>query len=247
MQSKNEMSCHLKVQKMLYTLYEHPAICNIIFDPLKLLELDIVQVCKNGYIKPCDGFIEIYYTPENYKRYKKEFDNEFKEYTEEELKREKKLIRVGVPYKKIFGYSWKPDHIEYWGELNFVIYVGKDLKKWRENYRWHHFFGASASGQTFEEMIVKLGRQFLKYYGKFTKEDFYTPEEKKNHENEWPFLDSKPIKGSSYRRMVSNPSYKRIEASDINRRWVKWLSGTAYGKKQWGETLKDILSGKDII
>lgn len=243
---KKEISNHLKARNMLYALSEHPAICSIIFNPLGQMNIDIELVCKNGYIKPLKGLLKIYYTPENYKKYKKEFDKEFKKYTEDELEKEKKLIQTDVSYKKIFGYSWKPDHIEYWGELNFEMFVGKDLKKWHDNHRWRSFSGVSASGRTFEEMIVKLGSKFFKTHGKFIEEDFYTTEEKKNHNKERPFYIKKE-KRCTYYKMIPNLRYKRIEISDINRRWVKWFSDTSYGKKQWGDTLKDILSGKDII
>lgn len=249
-QSKAEINKHLKVRKTLWDLSLHPALPDVIPGGLlSLIELDISLVCRNGYTEPFkDGCLEIFYTRENYEKYKEEFDKEFKEYAPEELKREKPLIRADVPYKKIYGYSWKADHIEYWGDICFMIFTGKDMNLWPDIKLWQHFSGVSAAGRTFEEMIVNLGKKFFKTFGNFTSDDFLTPAEKTNHKKE-QFFFFVPIKHKKYKasRMVSNPKYKRINSSEINRRWVKWFSKTPYGKKQWGETFQDVLAGKSSL
>jgi hypothetical protein len=245
-QPKEYMNRHLKAGKMLWKLSQHPALSDAVFNLLQLMTIDIVQVCKNGYTKPDrNGCLDIRYTPDNYKKYQKEFDTEFKEYSKEELEREKLLIRADIPYKKIYGYSWKPDHIEYWGELCFVAYIGKDLKLWHDPRNWQRFSAVEASGRTFEEMVVKLGQKFFRAHGKFTEEDFLTDAEKKNHREQEIFFSKAVRDGKAY-QMIPNPKYKTIYASEINRRWVKWFAGTAYGKKRWEETLSDILAGKAV-
>lgn len=74
-------------------------------------------------------------------------------------------------------------------------------------------------------------------------EDFLTPTEKKNHEKNFESF----TKAINERRsqIIPNPKYKRVEESEINRRWVKWFSKTEYGKKNWNRTLKDIMAGKN--
>ena len=239
-QSKAEMQRHLKARDMIYDLSCHPALPDSVFTLFQLMTIEIVQVCKHGHVKPMKGCLEIRNTPKNYKKYKEEFDKEFKEYTPEELDREYALIHARVPYKKIYGEPWKPDHIEYWGEISFCVFIGKDYKKWHDQTCWDAYAGIETGGRSFEEMIIKLGRKFFKTFGKFNDEDFLTAEEKENHQKEGCFL-TKPIKkrGSflgSY--LLSNPKYKQVYASEINRRWAKWYFKTEDCKKKWGTSFK---------
>ena len=241
-----EMTKHLKARETLYNLSLHPAIPDVIPGGLlSLIDIDISLVCKNGYTEPFrDGCIEIHFTLKNYKKYKEEFDKEFKEYTSEELKREKVHIRVDVPYKKVYGYPWKANHIEYWGEICFMLFSGKIFKIWHHSKDWQRCSGVSASGRTFEEMVVNLGEKFFKKFGKFTNDDFLTKAEKRNYKKEPPFffvpVEHKKHKAS---RMVSNPKHKTIYVSEINRRWALWFSKTPFGKKHWDETIRDAIAG----
>jgi hypothetical protein len=245
-QPKYVMDRHLKARDTLFDLAQHPALANA-NSVLDFMYIDIAQVCRNGHDEPYrKGCIEIRYTPENYKKYKAEFDAEFKEYSPEELKREKLLIRVDVPYEKVYGYPWEADHIEYWGELDIVIFTGKNMNLWHEFQNWQRFAGVSATGRTFEEMIVNLGKKFFKTHGKFEDEDFLTEAEKKNHRKEEPFFFV-PIENKNFKatKLVSNPKHKTIYASEINRRWVRWFAKTAYAKERFGSsTWRDILAGK---
>lgn len=246
--TKLEIQKHLRAQKTMYELAGHPALSDsAVFSLLELMAIDIALVCKQGHIEPYrQGCIDVRYTQANYKKYKEEFDKEFRDYTPEELKKEKVLIWADVPYKKVYGEEWKPDHIEYWGELSFVAFIGKNFKVWHDRHKWTHFVGVSASGRTFEEMIVNLGKRFFNSFGKFNTEDFMTQAEKKNHENEKVFF-SKPCKDyPKCSELISNPKYKKILASDINRRWVKWYNKNKVSKEQWGTTFNDILAGKEV-
>jgi hypothetical protein len=241
-QTKKEMQKHLEARKTIYDLSCHPALPDPVFTVQQLMCLDIAQVCKHGYTEPIKGCLDIRNTPQNYKRFKKEFDNEFKEYTPAELDLERGLIRVKIPYETIYGKKWKPDHIEYWGELSFCVFIGKDYKKWIELSNWERYAGISATGKTWEETITKLGRKFFKAYGKFNEENFLTPTEKKNHKKEFIFL-TKPAKKQGCRGsyLIHNPKHILIHASEINRRWLKWFAKTEEGKEKWN-SFKDILT-----
>ena len=245
-QSKADMQRHLKARDTIYQLSSHPALADPFFTLFGLITIDIEQVCKHGHIRPMKGCIQISNTPQNYKKYKKEFDKEFKEYTKEELDLEGKLIRADVPYEKVYGEPWAPDHVEYWGDLTFCVFLGKNFKNWHERSCWERYAGTTASGRSFEDMMIKLGRNFFKTYGKFTDEDFLTPEEKENHTKEKIFF-FRPIKKRGRfktSRLVRNRKYKRVETSEINRRWLKWYAMTE-DSKRWGSSIEEILSGKN--
>ena len=243
--SKAEMQRHLKARDTIYQLSCHPALPDSVFTLFRLITIDIVQVCKHGHMEPMKGCLEIFNTPQNRKKYKEEFEKEFKEYTTKELKREYALIRASVPYKKIYGESWKPDHIEYWGDLLFCVFIGKDFKKWHDHTCWDMYAGVETGGRSFEEMMINLGREFFKTFGKFNTEDFLTPEEKENHKKEKSFI-LKPAKRGPYSGsyLLRNSKHKQILAPEINRRWLKWYAKTEDCKKKWG-TFKNILAGKD--
>jgi hypothetical protein len=241
-QNLSEMNKHLKARDTLCDLSDHPALSlDTVYTPFQLLCVDIVQVCKRGYTEPRKGFLELFYTPKNYNLYKEEFDREFKDYTEEELKDNKGLIQTSVSYKKMYGEEWKPDHIEYWSELNFTVYMDKDLDKWFNRDNWGHFAGTETGGRSFEEMIINTGKEFFKVFGKFNEDDFLTKAEKKNHEKNQLFLTKDSKKGS---RLIHNPKYTRVEASEINRRWLKWFIKTDYAKDRWESTFNEVLTGK---
>jgi hypothetical protein len=245
-QSKADMQRHLKARDTIYQLSSHPALADPFFTLFGLITIDIEQVCKHGHIRPMKGCIQISNTPQNYKKYKKEFDKEFKEYTKEELDLEGKLIRADVPYEKVYGEPWAPDHVEYWGDLTFCVFLGKNFKNWHERSCWERYAGTTASGRSFEDMIIKLGRNFFKTYGKFTEEDFLTSEEKENHTKEKIFF-FRPIKKRGRfktSRLVRNRKYKRVETSEINRRWLKWYA-TTEDSKRWGSSIENTLSGKN--
>lgn len=240
------MNLHLQARDILYDLDNHPAIGSPMFTVLQLLTLDISDVDKRGMTKPHKGEISIRYTPQNYRKFKKEFDEEYKEYTAEELKAQKLLIPVYVPYEVVYGEPWKSDHIEYWGELPFVVYKNNNPKNWYDRKHWDTCEGVSTAGRTFEEMIVKLGRKYKRLFGDFDSYDFLTDKEKQNHQKEDPFIvDTKrKIKGDTY--TITNPKYIHVLPSTLNLRWAKWFSKTAYGKKNWSATLKEALKNSEF-
>lgn len=235
---------HLEAQKALWFMEGHPAIGSPLSSFFDLFDLSINMVCKRGYTDFRKGGVQVFWSKENYKKFKKEFDIEFKSYSPEELKL-KSLISIDVPYKTLYGEEWAPDHIEYWGEVSFVAFMGKDFNPKEEIDRrnWQHLSGVEASSPTFEGLIIKIEKEFKKIFGDFSGDDFYTPKEKKNNKGQKLFIDGEKV--ANGRIMHRNPKYIHLSAGELNRRWWKWFSKTAYCKKQWSQVAKDILAGKD--
>jgi hypothetical protein len=210
----------LKARDMLSKLRDHPAL-NSPFDSFaSLFYFDIVEVCKRGRL---EGDVYVWYSEENYEKYKEYFDMEFKEYTENELKVERDLIRIEVPYEEYFGDIWEFNKTEYWGEISFITFVGKVGE---ENYiysDWERCQGIEVSGDSFEDLITNLGDKFFEYFGYFEEDFFLTKEEKENHKNVTPFN----LEGSS----ILNKDYIFVKDSEINSRWFKRFLCTDYGKK----------------
>jgi len=233
---------HLKARETLWFMDCHPALGSPIFDLFSLLNIQISQVCKRGMIEPIKGNVEVYWNRENYKKFKEKFDQEFKRCDADELKR-KPLISIDVPYKILYGEAWAPDHIEYWGDLSFVAFTGTKFNAEADFSKWQRLSGIEASGRSFEDLIVKSGEKFKKIFGNFSKDDFHTAREIKNNKNLRLFIFKEETKTGS-RVMIRNPKYLRVSSAELNRRWWKWFSKTAYCKKNWSETAKLILAGK---
>jgi hypothetical protein len=229
---------HLKAQSMLWFFYCHPALESPIHGPFELLSIEISNVCKNGYTNPMKGMVNLYYTPERYKKFKAEFDKEFKECSEFELKC-KSLISIDIPYEKLYGEKWCSDHIEYWGSLSPLIFLGKDFKDQYNYKKWQRYSGVEAKGSNFEELIINLGTKFKKIFGDYNKDDFLTPKETKNNKGKPPFI-FKEVKDSKIVGRISkkNPEYINLSESEINRRWLMWFSKTPYCKKNWPKIIE---------
>jgi hypothetical protein len=231
---------HIEAQKMLWFFYCHPALECPIYDPFGLLSIGIDNVCKNGYTNPTKGMVSLYYTPERYKKFKVEFDKEFKECSELELKY-KPLISISISYEKLYGEKWHPDHIEYWGSLSPIIFLGKDFKDQYNYKKWQRYSGVEANGSNFEELIINLGTKFKKIFGDYNRDDFLTPKEIKNNKGKMPFIFEE-VKDRKLIGRISkkNPEYISLSTSEINRRWLVWFSKTSYCKKNWPAIMKDV-------
>jgi hypothetical protein len=238
----SKFSLHLKARDAMWFLESHPALENPIFNLLSLLDIQINLVCKRGYTEPVNGKVQVYWSKKYYKRFKKEFDLEFKEYSPEELKL-KPLISIDIPYKDFYGEPWTPCRIEYWGDLSIVAFLGKEFKDETNRAKWWKLSGVEACGESFEEMMANAAKEFKKIYGNFTKEHFITAAEKKHNKGKKLFLFVRTTPTGSV--MKRNPKYIHVSSAEINRRWWKWFSKTAYCKKNWSDTAKAILAGKD--
>jgi hypothetical protein len=223
-------------------LSEHPAAPSIIYSFNQLIWFSLQEVCINGFsswVKK-DG-VSVYYTPSNYKKYKSEFDKELKEYKEDDLY--KKLVRVHIPYERIYNKKWSVDHVEYWGEMSFCIFTGKDFSKYHDIKEWQCCSGPECSALSYEEMVIKSCKMFFKYYGNKLNDDFLTLEEKENHKKYHPFKFDRLTKDGKGHYMDRNKDYIEVNCAELNRRWLKWFITTPYGKKHWSnsfdEQLKD--------
>jgi hypothetical protein len=216
----------LKAGDMLNKLRNHPAL-NSPFDSFaSLFYFDIVEICKRGRV---EGDICLWYNAENYIRFKKYFDDEFKEYTDDQLKIERYLIRINVPYEEYFGEIWEFNKTEYWGEISFLKFIGKIEEKNYSQDDWERHHGVEVFGDSFEDLIINLGNEFFNYFGYFEEDFFLTDEERENHHNILPFnLGSNNI---------LNKDYIFVKDSDINSRWFKWFLGTDYGKKYYNNDI----------
>jgi hypothetical protein len=223
----------LKAREALNFLECHPAMNDNIWPVIPWFSIQ--TVCKRGYCESAKRGVRVYRDSKDAPRFKKEFDEELKEFNEAEIKQQGALISIDVPYKKLFGEEWKFDHVEYWGELTFYMFSGKPTgKRWFDRANWQGYCGVEAGGRTFEEMIVKITEKFKKAYGDFDKQDFLTKEEKENNKNKSPF-DFKPFvkDGIRYSRMLSNKEYKHVNDAELNLRWQKWFKTTENYKKNW--------------
>jgi len=229
-----------KFNKAIDFLTQHPA-CGggHVFNLHDQLWYCAMEVCKRGYSHLHDGMIDLRYNAENYKKYKALFDEELKD--EPEIM---EFVRVSVPYKEHYGEPWKFDHVEYWGEMTFTMFMGKNFRRFHDPRYWEKCSGVEASGRSFEEMVINIAKDFKKVFGDFNSEDFLTKEEKENHKKERPFFFVKSKEHPKCSTMKNNKKYKRIDDSEINRRWVKWFAGTPYAKKNWESLCAEIISGK---
>ena len=229
-----------KMNKAKDFLEQHPALGGgSVFSIHDNLWYSAQKVCKRGFCELRDGEIDVRYSPENYKRYKELFDIELKE--EPEIK---EFCRITVPYKDHFGEPWKFDHVEYWGEMSFVMFQGMDYSKYFDPLKWGRYAGIETSGRSFEELIINAAKAFKRTYGNFSEEDFLTEKEKENHAKEWPFFFVPCKDNPKLSRMEDNKKYFRVTDAEINRRWVKWFAKTPYAQKNWKEACKEILAGK---
>lgn len=228
----------IKARNAIYFLSEHPAISPT-FDVFQALTFSINPVCKRSYLESAKSGVTVRLSSKYANRFKKEFDEEIKEakYTEEELKTQRPLISIEVPYKKLFGEDWKFDHIEYWADMVFYQFEGKkdgyiDQKNWQAI----EALRSIPASRTFEEMIVKVATRFKKLYGDFDCEDFLTKREIQNHKKEMAMLvvDKKTMPtGNIVSHMISNPKYIKVTYGEINQRWYKWFQTTDYYKKNF--------------
>jgi hypothetical protein len=235
---------HEKARETIWFLDSHPALGCQVFGIFSLLDVQIEKVDKRGRLEPFKGVEDVFWNKKNYKKFKKEFDEEFKNCSPEELEY-KPLITIQVPYEKIYGEKWSFDHIEYWGELSFTAFPGKKFIGDADIKKWVHLAGVETGGRSFQELIINIGIEFKKKFGNFSGEDFLTAAEKKNNKEEEIFLFKKATANANI--ITRNPKYNHIGPGELNRRWWKWFAKTPLCKKQWGDTAKIILSGKEFI
>jgi hypothetical protein len=238
-------NAHMKARDTIWFLECHPALGGSAFGLFSLLQVQIEKVDKKGRIEPHKGQEDVYWSRENYKKFKEEFDKEFKDCAPDELNR-KSLISIQVPYERVYGEKWTFDHVEYWGELSITAFMGKKFDGGFDPKKWQFLSGIETGGRSFEEMMINIGVQFKRNYGNFSGQDFLTAKEKKNNKNKEMFL-FKDSSTPNTKIMVRNPEYIHVGAAELNRRWWQWFSETPLCKRHWGETTDQILSGKELF
>ena len=257
----------IKCQKAMDFLDGHPALGGYTFDLFDHIVFSIQEVCKRNICKGSKTFYQLYYSDKEAKKdiFKKEFEKEFKEIDDDfnkfakttndkaKLKERKKsdvfdrkIACIYTTYEKVYGEKWEFDHIEYWGEIDFTVFMGKitdNIKIYSDRNNWGNFNGISVGASTFEEMIIKLANGFKKIYGNFNSEDFYTKREIDNNKKESIFSNKKIVDdiGRTMYRMIDNKKYIDVNDAMLNRRWLKWFDKTSYCKKNWDNEFKKIL------
>ena len=232
-----------KFNRALSFLDFHSALAPFVIETTELLSFSLQEVCKRGYNPYSRKKISVYYTPKNYKRFKKLFDKEraeikepenASEKTKELIAIEKELVRIDVPYKDYFGEPWVFDHVEYWAELPFVVFTGSNPSNYQDPREWDRYSGIKFEARSFEELIIKGAQKFKRIFGNWSSEDFLTPKEIKNHKTHDPFIskDDEESQGH-FKRSIHNPKYIEVTPAQLNLRWLKWFSKTDYCKKHW--------------
>jgi hypothetical protein len=205
------------------------------FEFNSLLWYSVQEVCSRGYsMYNKDETLSIHYNEENYKRYKKEFDRELKHYKKDDITRN--LCTVDIPYERHFGEKWKFDHIEWWGEMSFVLFKGKDfINNYFKVEEWERYQGIECSGKSFEQLIINTANKFKEAFGDVSEDAFLSKEEKQNHKKFRPFyfvkLKDKKYKGCS--EMKTNEKYMHINSAMLNLRWKEVFLNSDYCKKNY--------------
>jgi len=151
-----------------------------------------------------------------------------------------------VPYKDYYGYSWKFHKMEYFFGISFQIFNQTAFEKNKrheydyENY-FQKYYGTSFNTDTIEDGYIKIAKWVKENLGDWSRYDFYTPEEIKNHTNNTPFFSipyNKKTNGKLYYKMESNSKWITVYDWQLNLRWAKWLKTTEYWRKTWEKPKK---------
>ena len=223
---------------MLYKLDSHPALPSTIITIPDSIWYSLQEVCKNGYsdyVKQ-EG-IAVWYNPKNYTKYKTLFDAEFKKYDVED----KRFTKINIPYKDYFGVPWEFDRCEYWGETCFYIFRGTDYSKWFDRAQWDSYSGPECSASSYEELVIKLGKLFLKNFGNKKDDDFLTVKEIANHKKYNAFIMDRETSDKKGHYLDPNPKYIKVNQAELNHRWLKEYFHTEHCQKNWKSTVEEIL------
>lgn len=211
-------------------LKSHPAVSPEIFSANICEGIDFWMnpVCKNGYSDYVKhSGVSVYIDSQWGEKYKDLLIKRWEEdgIVDPDMQR---FSSVDIPYEEIFGEPWTFDHVEYWWEITFFVFAGNpyDRTDLYEHKKWQRYAGCykgkEGASETFEDMIINAAKCVKEEYGDFGNwQDFYTPEEIKNHKEERPFGDFKPI-GNGMSEVIFNDRHVQIGRGLINLRWLKW-------------------------
>ena len=219
----NNQDIQKKAVNALAFLRNHPAINpevmgDSIFDGMWF---HMAKCCKRGYCYESRNMTTIWRSSKEASKFKAQFEEEYKD---DDCPKE--LQSITVTYKERFGEAWKFDHVEYWYETTFFIYLGNPYGNFMDHMdykKWGRYGGPMSGANTFEEMIIKCARSIKKAYGNFNLyDDFKTTEEINNHKAT-----------SAFRNLKSNKEHMEVNNGLLNLRWLKWFVETDYCKKNW--------------
>lgn len=196
-----------------------------------------LPLCENEK----DGtVVSIFANSPEAKRFKKEFQKDAEQTKKDEkglprkLRMPKSLQVIYMPYKKVYGKEWKFDHVKYYCEISFCVFLGELTNKLDTHYehKWGRYGGISVKADTFEDLIIECAKEVKEKYGDFSWDSFYTEKEKRNHKKHRPFVFKKS-KYPGCRESIFNPKYINVSDGLKNLRWLKWFIQTPYAKKHW--------------
>jgi hypothetical protein len=203
--------------------------------------------CKRGVSGGPHPISVGYDSPDRNGRWEAEFK---RRYSDKYLKEAPFFSYIYKSYKEVFNEPWVFDHMEYWYEITFHVYMGKlTEEKYFDPKLWGAYGGPHGGGNSFEEMLINAAKDVKRCYGNFKSQDFVTEEEKKNNKSEQPFF-FKPSKNKhknivgeeeSCSIIVDNPKYISVNPHVINRRWLEWYTKTPSCKKDWKDEFDPLL------
>ena len=220
-----------EASKSLQFLDNHPALIsnNMSFLQNQIISMEPVSKYNEGDMGPCCL---------------RRSDPKFEEF---KLRFDKDEDYIYVNHQELYGEPWKYDHMRYYYEASFCLYMGKMHKQytydpeWYKN--WHRYQGIHGYGSTFEEALTKCANEVKEYFGVFDNSDsLLTSKENNNHNRYSPFYFKRsktiihnPISGKDEKtvEMKHNKMYIDVTPEMINRRWLKWFAETPYCRKNW--------------
>lgn len=195
-----------------------------------------LMLCKNGHAKYVNEKIENLsikvYKADGEEIFKKFWDKRDNPELDDNIETDDEYY---IKYYLYYGYNWEYYETKFFGELTFLKYKqSSDKEAKRIPYlNWEAYHGVDADGDTFEEMVINLSNKAKEAFGNFKREDFYTPEEIKNHEDEEIFFFENYEDRNDLFKMIPNPKYNAVEDSTVNDRWWVWYKTTEHYKEHW--------------
>jgi hypothetical protein len=232
----------MKAQEALEFLRNHPALCkegeDSICDGIHFM---MEPCCKHGLSHWAGKTGVTYYEgSDEWSKYPDIVAEEYKDDTDSTLVG---LRQIDVPYERVYGEPWAYDHMEYWYEITFFVFIGNPYEK-LGSYKpenWGAYGGPHGGANTFEDMLIAAADDVKKVYGDFDSysDEWLLPEEQNSHKTTPLFFDeistSPTILGDKTitKKIIFNQDYISVEQGLINLRWLKWFITTDYAKTEW--------------
>ena len=161
--------------KALEFLRAHPALNADVFGD-SLFDgawFHMEKCCKRGKSEYCkNAGITIYRHTKGWEKYKDQFEKEYKN----DLDTPKNLQSIDISYEKFYGEPWIFDHVEYWYETTFFVFMGNpygNIKKQFDYTKWDRYAGPRGNANTFEDMLIDCAEKVKKALTKDLKEAIY--------------------------------------------------------------------------